>query len=381
MFPQKYEQKVRSLKIEIEPGDSNFLRPFRLTVKSKIDIQKERSQVEFWSWLANVVRVAFLVQVLGTVLFCRSPRRPGRKALVMPGKPISVSAFFMTDNGSTRVPQLLDYIHNEKIDPDLQFEYWLVNYTTYNDTKKRSLYPPDNYRVMMTQNSRVKKMRKHLDLSAKFFFSLKFFLENSTASWFYRATDDTIINFRNFGPYMRYIEDSYNPWNQSVIIAHCIDSRRFSYLQGGSGFLISRHMAQQLGALEQTFFRDLKLPEDVFFSNRVFDHLNLSYESSTSPYFIGHDIYDGHQLAILKGRLDALPPCPDIKGLWVRKCRRFISPLQDVVFWHREGGAGNLTQTLEYFHNAMSQPRYVMWWMNRARPYLCRASIIHPRPF
>jgi hypothetical protein len=293
----------------------------------------------------------------------------------------AVAAFFMTVQNSARIPMLCRFLDSAKKHPKLVFDYWIINYTTYNDTEKHFLFPPDRYRELMQRSSRSKKFQKHIDLSAKFFFSLRFFLENTTAEWLYRASDDGLINFDNLAPYLAYLDRKYKPLTESIIIGNCIDSRKFSYLQGGTGYLISRHLAERMHILEGDYFQNLKQPEDVYFSDRVFKAFNLSLTESTSPFFLGHDVYDGHLNALLRGQGEALPLCPNLSAVWTKTCQKFIVPLQDTVFWHREGYVSDLNDSIDYFRLFMGQPRHVMWWINRARPYLCRAMEVYPREY
>jgi hypothetical protein len=276
----------------------------------------------------------------------------------------------MTDKNSTRGSDLLSYIAESPKPTKVNFESWLINWTTYNDTERRFLYPPDHYRAAMRMNRRRKFFRKDLDLSAKFFFSLRFFLENTTASWFYRATDDTIVNFKNLGPYMEYLEKRYDPLTQSVVIGNCIDIKRFSYLQGGVGILFSRVAAQRMTGKWQKFMSGLNRPEDVYLAKLMVKE-GVSLYEATSEFFIGHDIYLPHRQMFWNKTLHELPGCPSTSSIWAKACRRFVSPVADLVFWHQEGKNRTLDQTIMFSKWVMAQPRKIHWWIKRGRPRLC----------
>jgi hypothetical protein len=221
------------------------------------------------------------------------------------------------------------------------------------------------------QSLRRKRYAKHLDLATKFFFGLRFFLENSSAHWFYRATDDSIIRYDKFYPFMRLLNSKYDPLNNAVVIGNCIDMRRFSYLQGGAGIIFSRFAAAKLASERDRFLKELNKPEDVFLQ-LFLDRMGITLDAATSEFFIGHDIFAPHRLLIWKKELENLPDCPKVSEIWRKKCRTFVSPLNDIVFWHQEGRNETLDQTLMFADMALSLPRSVMWWLNKGRPHLCR---------
>jgi hypothetical protein len=291
----------------------------------------------------------------------------------------SIFAIFMSDYNSTRIPDLVNYLKESRIPQNIDFEYWFINYTRRNVTELRSVYPPDEYRAAMKFNPRFKRFRRDLDLSSKFFFSLRFFELNSTARWLYRATDDTIINFPNLLPFMRFLERQYNPLTETAIIGNCMDIKRFSYLQGGSGILFSRYAALKLVNARDEFLSKLNRPEDVFLV-KYLEEAGGSLYGSTSEYFIGHDILAEHRLLIWNKSLNLLPGCPDPGTIWRRECRTFVSPLKDIVFWHQEGYNKTLAPTIGFSRMVLSQPRHIMWWLNRGRPTLCQGRPL-PRAY
>lgn len=284
--------------------------------------------------------------------------------------PISIFAAFMTQQNSTRIPELWRYLEESPKPHDLIFSYWFINWTTYNSTAQHSLYPPDFYRSMILGHRRRRRFRKDLDLSAKFYFLLRLFIENSTANWLFRAVDDSIINFDNLVPFMRWVEARYDPLTQDVALGNCIDLKRYSYIQGGSGVIFSRSLAKKIVSRMDVFIEKLNKYEDVFLS-RFLETLNVSITASTSEFFIGHDIYSEHTEMMWNNTLDLLPPCPKLSMIWRRKCRAFVSPVQDLVFWHREGGNTSLEQTIRHAKRAMSLPRRINWWLREGRPHLC----------
>jgi hypothetical protein len=291
----------------------------------------------------------------------------------------TIFAAFMTDQGSTRGSDLLAYIADSQIPANVQFNTWLINWTAFNDTDRHFLYPPDHYRQAMRLNRRYRRFRKDLDLSAKFFFALRFFLENTTDAWFYRGTDDTIVNFANLGPFMANLNSKWNPLRESVVVGNCIDLKRFSYLQGGVGILFSRRAAMRMVMHFTLFMSKLNRPEDVYFTN-LLNMTGVTLYGATSEFFIGHDIYPDHRHMFWNNTLDKLlPDCPDVSQIWAKRCRQFVSPLADLVFWHQEGRNKTLSQTIMFSKWVMRQPRWMNWWLNKGRPWLCKSNNVSRR--
>jgi hypothetical protein len=100
--------------------------------------------------------------------------------------------------------------------------------------------------------------------------------------------------------------------------------------------------------------------------------IGISLNAATSEFFLGHSIVPQHRLLIWQNQLADLPACPNLSRIWKLKCRPFVSPLNDIVFWHQEGKNETLDQTLMFADMALSLPRSIMWWLNKGRPHLCR---------
>jgi hypothetical protein len=335
-----------------------------------------------WKLITNFTKIAitfhglFLLYSLQVPVH-ETPRRLTVDSLNNTRRP-SLCAVFLTNLNSSRIPDLLQYLSESTIPSEMDFEYWVVNYTRTNITSLHSVYPPDEFRSIFRLNRRPKRLRKDLDLSSKFFFGLRFFLENSSALWLYRATDDTIVNFGNLLPFMRYLNRQWNPLQQAVVIGSCIDTKRFSYLQGGSGLMISRFAAAKLVDQRDSFLAKLSKPEDVSLT-KLLAALNVSLKEATSEFFIGHDILTKHRGLIWNRALHLLPQCPAIHSIWKRKCRPFVAPVGDLVFWHQEGYNRTLGPTIGFARMVFALPRNILWWSKKGRPNLCRAPSPPPR--
>jgi hypothetical protein len=330
----------------------------------------------------RVVQVCFLVQFLLFISDFSDDSVETRllKSSVPGNQTTKIFAAFLTDQNSSRVPDLRSYLATSTVPSDISFDAWFVNFTSYNDTIRHFLYPPDEFREVMLLNRKIRRFRRDLDLGSKFFFALLFFLQNTSAHWVYRATDDTIVNFANLGPFMRWLGRRTDPLRNTAVVGHCIDVKRFSYLQGGSGILLSRAAARRLVWHREWFMATLAQPEDVYFA-KLLARTGISLANTTCPYFIGHDIYVHHRNMFWNRTLHLLPRCPDRKSIWVRRCRSFVAPLADLVFWHQEGRNRTLGQTIMFAKWVMAQPRNIQWWMNWGRPHLCFERNVSDREY
>jgi hypothetical protein len=177
---------------------------------------------------------------------------------------------------------------------------------------------------------------------------------------------------------MQSLEQRHTPLTEPVIIGCCIDLKRFSYLQGGSAILFSRYSALRLIDARDLFLKRLHRPEDVYFVS-LLQEMNISLYQAISEFFIGHDILPDHRAIVWRRALDELPQCPDVATIWKIKCRTFVSPVNDIVFWHQEGKNCTLIPAITFAKMVFALPRGVQCWLNKGRPHLCRSTNVQSR--
>jgi hypothetical protein len=242
----------------------------------------------------------------------------------------SLTAFFLTDYHSSRIPILHDYIRNRTLPSSVRFEYYFVNYTQESVPEDHFLYPPDKYRLLMPpcRHTRV----RHYDLAVKFFFALNFFLQNSTARWFFRGTDDTFINFEALPEYFQGLEQQFKPETEFVFRANCV-TNGYQFPQGGSGYLLSRAAARMVEPHCETFMSELRVSEDMSF--RAFlAKFGVSMFNVTDEAFSGHHFDDNDNQRLKDRQYHLLDPCPDVGKLARDDCSPFLSPVRQIVFYH-----------------------------------------------
>jgi hypothetical protein len=305
------------------------------------------------------------------------PAAPTSNATPTVGFRSSLTAFFLTDTNSGRIPALRDYIEASRIPESVAFDYWFVNWTAENDTQKRALYPPDEYRSL--QNGDPGKRWSFTcpnlmscDLIAKMFFSLRFFLENSSSLWFYRGTDDVAFNFPLLEFFLRDLHSKYVPERDFAFIANCIHSNTGTFPQGGSGFVLSRAAVRRIEPLARDFMRQLhSRPEDLAFGDFLAS-IGGSMAAMTSPFMMGHFAGSYLEQAIAEN-FTKIEECPAAVEDVSDGCRRFLAPVRDVVIFHANLGLQLDRNKKDVAHVFGADPA-LYWWMSGPQVMACRTE-------
>jgi hypothetical protein len=281
--------------------------------------------------------------VIGSVLFwfllpCDSP-------VVVPrhvprgtrASATSLFAVFLSVRGDSRIPFLRDYITKSLIAvPVPDFDYRVLNYTAKDRADLHSLTPPSKWlaAVYAYRPAGADLNQKSAQMTAMDFFAFDHFLKHRNERWFLRACDDSIINFRALGPFLRKMANVYDPVLEPVIKGDCVKYRENIYIQGGSGLLCSRRAVELMAPRLDLFMRVMVLAEDTtiglfaaalgFFSN-----------ASCSGAFLGH----GPNRGFLFPRVLKYGRCPS------REMKRWPFPrhlarVRDVVVYHKKDNSG-----------------------------------------
>jgi hypothetical protein len=286
---------------------------------------------------------------------------------------LSIVAFFLTVLNSHRYNVTEKHITKASIPPAVDFSHWWVNLTQWNDTDRHLLYPPDEYRELMLSRPLDlfgEVTDKDADLAVNLWFSLRFFLQNTTARWFYRGNDDSVINFNAIERFLVELESAHHPLKDFVFLGNCIRNEYWTWPQGGSGYLLSRAAAQALEPLGRDFLGHLKKPEDITFET-FFEAIGRNVSSVTSAAFCGHSFGWEALDRIRRRAWTSFDPCPDFGAIPSGFCAPFLSPLRDIVFYHEwNGSAAASIANLEAI--AAADPS-VLWYMDGKWPHVCRS--------
>jgi hypothetical protein len=173
------------------------------------------------------------------------------------------------------------------------------------------------------------------DLAVKFWFAMRFFLEETESLWLFRGTDDTVINFPELGSVLANIEAHHNPSTDFVFLGNCVPANHtHAYPQGGSGYLLSRKAVEMLVPIEKEFIMDLPWVEDLAFT-RV-KKFTGSFDAMTSAAVCGH-MFPPAQVSQVVVKNLSFPRCKRTIGTkW--PCPYLVAPLRGLVFYHEYQG-------------------------------------------
>jgi hypothetical protein len=248
-----------------------------------------------------------------------------------------VFAVFLTVRDCPRIKFLNAYIQRSPVANGSQiFDYAFVNYTKANQSHPLSLTPPE-YWIDEVNSLRPGLDRKSREMIAMDFFALTYFLELRHEDWFYRGTDDTIINFRRLPSFLRDLHRRFNPRVDPIVRGDCVIFNKTNlYLQGGTGFLCSRRAAQMMAANLRLFLRLWVIAEDTTFGPFL-NALGIGIRQACSGAFMGHGSHLFPHLAYNQstGFFHQCPP-RDME----RVPPHHIEPVRDLLVYHKKDRSG-----------------------------------------
>jgi hypothetical protein len=288
-------------------------------------------------------------------------------------------SFFLTDLHSDRIPPLVNYIESSARTPG--FGYYLVNWTLDNLTWPPSLAPPTWYslfvRTAMTEGG-YRDDPKSAELIAKFFFAVEYFLVATSAEWFWRGTDDVVINFPLLQPLINALNTRYDPLRELVFLGNCIHGGRDrpAFLQGGSGYLLSRSACEQLAPYAQHFALYARGQEDQYFGDFLRTHFGVTGQPMTSYNYLGYAMSEDEGEALLRQDYQMFMKCPEVRKLAQPTdiCRRDVAPLQRIVFFHQS--MTNFSQhEIRLAQAVFDAPLTIRYYMFMHVPRICKTEL------
>jgi hypothetical protein len=270
---------------------------------------------------------------------------PGRSARAPPPAPASsVFAVFLTVRGCARIPAHRRFTNGSlRAHPAAaaMFEYAYVNYTGANDTDAGSLVPHPSW-IEAVRARRADLGRKSLQMTAMDFFALAFFLGERAQPWFFRGTDDTMLNFRRLPSFIAELEARFDPATDPVVRGDCVVYNRSPvYLQGGAGFLASRAAAALMARGLDRFLAAWTTAEDTTFGPFL-DAIGIGVYNCCSGAFMGH----GPASMDVRAELDPAQyarTCP-VRDMGRRPVPWHLAPLRDLLVYHKKDNPGRKLQ-------------------------------------
>ena len=148
-------------------------------------------------------------------------------------------------------------------------------------------------------------------LGSKWYRSMEHFLFNTSCDWYLRATHDVFINEESFEKFTSSILAEYEPREEIIILGNVVDNR---YLQGGSGFLMSRRAVEHIMMNWNSLFDKFSVhkEDDLAFGEWMSERGLL--EGANSLFFVGHSFVP-YQVSDVRFGKTGFYKCPDGRSL------------------------------------------------------------------
>jgi hypothetical protein len=161
--------------------------------------------------------------------------------------------------------------------------------------------------------------------------SLRYFVMNTSCSFFIIMTDNAFVYSKNF-PYLIAEMKRHNLTGKSSFAwGNCMQVGLDVFLQGGVGVFISRETARRLIPLGDEWVPTVTHSEDIAFQ-QLLDQIGLPAVNGTSEYFLGQYCAPRQQGIMDQMNISMLEVCPRRPEA---ACRPFLAPFNRVVVLHR----------------------------------------------
>jgi hypothetical protein len=266
-------------------------------------------------------------------------------------------------------------------DPQVQYtheiEWYFVNVQATNDTANHFITagpswdqvfargPPGGHHWPMDAISR--------SLSALAWFTYRYYLNQSAARWFLRATEDVMINWTNLDHFITEADQKGDPTKEKIAFGNCVGANPV-YPQGGTGYLFSRRLVSEIETTEKfiKFTEDLSWPEDVAMGIFL-GKMGVSMHSLTTERMLGHEFMRDQFARVSRGEFDRLPECPTTPP-GVNVCRHFLARVNALAIMHSRWGMPDMNERRAYALGMWRAPDSVMFYINDVEPSVCRKS-------
>lgn len=164
-------------------------------------------------------------------------------------------------------------------------------------------------------------------LAQYFVYACQYFVEHSSASFLVRTMDDTFIHLDNLKYLFEYFEKRNIDGDTPLFIGNCMDES--NYLQGGSGYLVSRATAKRIAEVGVEWIKTMKEVEDRdIWRLAKMTGIHSIYDGA-SPFFIGHLSRN-----FAKTPFNSYKKCVSNDSITMNHCRFEYMSLKKIVFWH-----------------------------------------------
>ncbi|EAY21149.1 hypothetical protein TVAG_283190 [Trichomonas vaginalis G3] len=216
------------------------------------------------------------------------------------------------------------------------YQYWGLDFiSSYPDSQLLIISSKDltNYTSRSFLFHTDPNLREDQNFAFGFIESLAYFVKNTTLRWYFRTTEDSLINVPKFQDFIDELESKYNPLTDIVILGQlCRIDEDFAFIHGGSGWIMSRYAAEMYEKnkeqIERIYFESIGGDDTITDSiRRVF---NLTDEEMHSTSVLGVRLDDFSIRALRSNNFTGIDVCPSMTTISTDR------PIQlnKLIIWH-----------------------------------------------
>jgi len=208
----------------------------------------------------------------------------------------------------------------------------------------------------------------HFDRCIKRIYSLEYFVHNTTADFLALVTDDVVVSLRNLKAYIEELYTFGDPKRVPMVFGHCIDVD-WVYLQGGSGYLVSRKAAEIMIQYGYEHIHALFEADDIYIT-KLFLKAGISPRAMSSDRFVGHHFWGVGSDKLVEHHWDLLPECPT--SFVAHYCNVGPFRVNRLVFFHQfyQDMSINLARAIDNGEI----PDNIYWYQKESDSILCKKS-------
>lgn len=207
--------------------------------------------------------------------------------------------------------------------------------------KIESIYKWTPYKNWAPYNETM--LDNNLDRENKRITMANYFLTETNADFFVNPTDDVLVDPLRINELATILYQKYNTNIDSVFLGNCQYTGNMMYLQGGTGYIMSRKMAKDFVKLSKRWLLIAKASDDLEIT-KFLSFLNITPRDGDCPYMCGHSFPD---LLSLNFNPNTLQNCP--KNFYEPNCQQGVLNIKDVYMIHPY--LMNINQSLKVYYN------------------------------
>lgn len=159
----------------------------------------------------------------------------------------------------------------------------------------------------------------------------EYFLKNTTYDFFINPTDDVIVDPDRINELASILGSKYDTDLNLIMLGNCqtITENNFSYLQGGSGYIMTRRMAAEFVKHSKRWINETAGMQDDYAITNFLNYVGKKPSDASVPYMVGH----GFRELVTRGfSARRIKKCP--KNFYEPHCRQGVHKMEDIFIFH-----------------------------------------------